>query len=531
MTDIKGVQFTKSVLTKSIGRRDAAKLLGIGGGALAAGGLWLPGGVQAATEPKKGGHLRVAGPASDAGDTLDPTKLHTLTDGIRNNQIYSRLLRYLPGKGFVPQLATSWESSDDFKTWYFNIRKGVEFHNGKTLDAEDVAVSLRRLADPSSSWTKALNAVFSTAKADGPHKVIVELKNGFSDFPALLSTYAYVIWMAEAKEFPKDAIGTGPYVLKEFEPGITSVFERNPNYWVDNRPYIDSIEIFGIGENVARANALQANDADIAAQLEPTLVPQIENDPNLVISEIPSLTFVNWPFRTDTAPFDDVNVRKAFSLGIDRQRMIDIAMSGHGGIGRDHPVHESLSDFCDAIPVPEYDPDQAVSLLKKAGMNNATFELQTSDAVRGGVNTSTVFGELLRENGINVSIKRMPADGYWSTVWRKAPFSASGWSGRPAASLLLSDMFLSTSGSNESYFSNQSFDDALNKATSTKDPDERQENFCKCQKILADEVPTVLPAFISILDAHHKKVKNFTPHPFVAAGDFYWEEIWIDDQA
>ena len=188
------------------------------------------------SSPKKGGHLKLGLQGASATDILDPAKALVQFHLVMARNWGDTLIESDPFTGAaVPALAESWEPSADASTWTFKVRKGVQFHNGKELTAEDIVKTFERHSDAKSE-SGALGVVKSITgmKADGGN-LVVTLSEGNADLPLLLSDYHLVIQPDGGVGNPNAAIGTGAYKLKSFEAGVRATFEKNPNDWRSDR--------------------------------------------------------------------------------------------------------------------------------------------------------------------------------------------------------------------------------------------------------------------------------------------------------
>lgn len=522
----------RDFLRGKLSRRDFhAALVNAGLGAAAA-STFVEASIKEANaqEPKRGGRLRVGTTESHAGETIDPAHVTGGMEIMRSGLLYGRLIDFLPEQGgLVPALATEWSSNDDATRWDFDLRKGVEFHSGKTMTATDVAYSFNRLRDPEVNSSAAeYMADIDEIKADGPDHLTITMKSPNADIPFLMSEYHFVVLQEGAKEFPKDAVGTSAWKVKEFEPGIGAVFERHPNFWKNGLPYMDEVETFGVPDNQTRLNALLSGEIDVMTSVEAKMVKAINESGKAQALSIAGGAHPTYPMRGDTPPYDNVDVRRALKAAIDRQRFVDLAFEGFAIPARDHVVPEFDPMFCADLPVPQADPDKVKYHLKQAGHENTLFELSAADVNFGGANASVVLTELMRENGVNAQVKRVPADGYWSATWMKDPWSGSSWYGRPTANMMLSIAYISGGAWNESFWSNERFDKLVVEARGVTDIAKRKEMYCEMQKLMQDDCPSIIPAFTNWLDGTANHVKGMVPHPFFFTGSMYWDEVWLD---
>ena len=195
--------------------------------------------------------MRIGWYTHSANDTLNPNRLTTTLDYLRGFQICSQIIRHSTKQTAEPDLATEWNASDDLKTWRFKIRKGVEFHNGKSLTVQDCIYSLNRhRGENSDSIIKPLIDTITDMKADGDW-LVIELEAPNADFPMYLGVYQSLVVPDGFEDFD-NLVGTGPFVMDSFRPGVGMLAKKNPNYHIEGYPHVDEAESFGIGDTAAR---------------------------------------------------------------------------------------------------------------------------------------------------------------------------------------------------------------------------------------------------------------------------------------
>src|SRR5690348_12580863 len=221
---------------------------------------------QTAPAPKKGGRLRLGLSHANTNDAYDPASWGT--SAIVNiglwGAVYNNLVEIGPDGRVTPELAETIEPSEDAKTWTFKLRKGVTFHNGKSLDADDVVASLNHhRGAESKSAAKAIVAQIADVKADGKDTVVVTLTNGSADFPTLCTDYHLVIGAARDGKIDWDACnGTGGYKFVSHQAGVRMLLKRNPGYWKARRAHFDEVELLALIDPAARMNAIVAGEVD-----------------------------------------------------------------------------------------------------------------------------------------------------------------------------------------------------------------------------------------------------------------------------
>ncbi|NQY82375.1 MAG: ABC transporter substrate-binding protein, partial [Alphaproteobacteria bacterium] len=398
-----------------------------------------------AAAPKRGGKFRYGSGYGSTTDSLDPgTSENAFTQAV--GYAYGNHLTEVDNNGIlVPELAESFEPSNGGKIWIFNLRKGVEFHNGKSFTADDVIATFDYHSNEASkSAAKGLVSAVVSIKKDSPHRVIFDLKEANADFPYIVSDYHLVIQPAEGDAItPLSGMGTGGYVLDKFAAGERATFNRNRNYFKEDRAHFDELEFISILDITARQNAIMNNSVDHIDRVDPKTVHLMARMPNLTILETTGTEHYTLPMRLDVIPFDNYDLRMALKYSLKRQEMVDKIMLGHGAVGNDIPLSPSTPFYNHNIPQREFDADKAAYHFKKSGYSGP-IQLSTSDAAfPGAVDAAQLVAASAKEAGINIEVVREPKDGYWSNVWNKKGWSACYWSGRPTQDWMYSAAYTS----------------------------------------------------------------------------------------
>ena len=468
--------------------------------------------VQAAT-PKKGGRMRQGITGGATSDTLDPGQiLDSYMINVQFGQCRNNLTEVAANGELIPELAESWDSSPDAKTWKFNIRKGVEFHNGKSLDAQDVVDSINHhLGEDSKSAAKGILTGIVSVKKDGNHGVVVELSGGDADFPFLMSDYHMNICPSngDGSIAWQEAIGTGGYKLKEHEAGVRTLTERNPNYWKEGMAHFDEVETLQIADVSARTNALRTGGLDVISNVDVKTVSRLKRVSGIVVDSTTGNKQVTLPMRTDTAPYDDVNVRLAIKHIIDREQWLQKIAYGYGELGNDNPIGPAnvYRASNDELPQREYDADKAKFYLKQAGHSNLKIQFHAANTgFAGAIDAAQLMKESAKPAGIDVEIIREPDDGYWSNVWMAKPFCACYWSGRPTENWIFSQIYAADASWNDTYWKHARFNELLVQGRAELDPAKRRKIYVEMQQIVHNEGGVVLPMFLSDVLARTDKL-------------------------
>lgn len=462
---------------------------------------------QAAT-PKKGGRFRLGILQGDTTDSLDPATANDDGDMVINWCLRNNLVEVDYKGDPIPELAESWEPSKDLKTWIFNIRKGVEFHNGKTLDSADVVDSLMHHLKPDSkSAAKGILKGIKDVQADGKDKVIITLEGGSADFPFILGDYHLSIQPAGTVNF-NEGIGTGGYTLVSYEPGLKTVAKRFKNYWKKDRAHFDDVEILTIHDMAARTNALRSKQVDAINASDYKTIGLFEKMPGIQAIVSTGTRHYTFPMLTDRAPYDNNDVRLALKYAIDREQILKNVFRGYGKLGNDHPIGPSQRFFASDLPQRQYDPDKARYHLKKAGLEGHTFSLITSVGI-GEVSedSALLYKEHAKKAGINIEVLKVPADGYWSEVWIKKPWVSCRWAGRATEDWMFTTAYAANAPWNDTLWNHERFNKLLVEARAETDTAKRREMYAEMQRIVRDEGGAVIFVFPSDLHAASDKIK------------------------
>jgi peptide/nickel transport system substrate-binding protein len=489
-------------------------------GRAAALGLALPAASQLlattalAETPRKGGDLVCGLVGGESTNSLDPGSWLSQVPQIFGKCWGETLVYAAPeGGGPTPMLAESWQPSDDVKQWTFKIRKGVTFHDGKTLTPDDVLATFKRHSDPAAkSGALGVMGNIDSMKVDGENLVIA-LKSADADLPLLLSDYHLVIQPNGGVDKPDAGIGTGPYVVKENEPGVRHFATKYENHWRTDVGFVDSVEILVMNDNTARMSALQSGQVHIVNRVEPKTVTLLSKSPGVVIERVPSKGHYVFIMHCNTAPFDNNDLRTALKLAIDREAMIKQILQGYATLGNDFPISSAYPYFPSDIPQRAYDPDEAKHYYQKSG-HSGPIQLKTSEvAFPGAVDAAVLYQQQAKKAGIDIDVQREPGDGYWDNVWNKQPFCASYWGGRPTQDGMYSTAYYSKADWNDTRFMRPDFDKLLFQARGELDQQKRADLYHQMAVMVRDEGGVILPMFNDFIDAHTDKVMGWVKDP------------------
>ncbi|MGR3500776.1 ABC transporter substrate-binding protein [Pseudaestuariivita sp.] len=355
---------------------------------------------------------------------MDPTSAAAgAIDQVLYSNVFEGLTRFMEDGSVVPGLAASWEISEDGLSYTFALREGVTFHDGTTMDAEDVKFSLDRArAEDSTNAQKALFAGIADVTVNGPTSVTVTLSEPNGNFLFNLAWGDAVIVAPESIEgIKQQPVGTGPFQFANWVQGDRVELNAYDGYWGD-KPALQSATFKFISDPTAAFAAMMAEDIDAFSGFPaPENLPQFDADPQfqVLIGSTEGETILST--NNKQPPFDNVLVRRALAHAIDRQAIIDGAMFGYGTpIGTHFAPHNPA--YVDLTAGSAYDPDRARALLAEAGMGDGfetTLHLPPpSYARRGG----EIIAAQLAEVGIEAEIINVEWAQWLETVFRGKNF-------------------------------------------------------------------------------------------------------------
>ncbi|RLB94453.1 MAG: peptide ABC transporter substrate-binding protein [Deltaproteobacteria bacterium] len=484
-----------------------------------------------ASTPMQGGTLKVGMAGGSTTESLDPATFDDVFVQMTSLGFLRNPLVEIDHKGnAVPELAQSWEATPNASRWIINLRKGVEFHNGKTMDADDVVYSINYHRDPArASQIKTLVDTIKSIKKDGPNQIIIELKGASADFPYILASQRMPIVPNGTANF-QDGLGTGGYQLVEYEPGVRVLAKRFPNYWKENRAHFNEIDITFMSDVTARTTALMTGQVDVINKPDRKTAHLLKRNPKLKLVDVPGGLLYTFPMLCDTKPYTDNNLRMAVKYSVDRQQMLDTILQRYGTLGNDHPIAPIVKYTASDLPQRQYDPDKAKFYLKKAGMEGYEFKLHTSDAVfSGALDAAQLWQEDAKKAGLKMQVVKEPKDGYWDNVWNKKPFSAAYWFARATADWIFTQTYSGTTPSNDMHWQHERFNKLLVEARAELNQKKRGELYFEMQKIVRDEGGVVIPAIANMVDATTKKVMFENPSGNLELdGLRFCERWWFD---
>jgi len=506
-----GAEFGRRQFLRGIAAASAAAGAG---GLLAACGGSSSGATQhldQANRSLRRGDLKLGLSGGSSSDTLDPHKSLTYIDTSRLQSLYQPLVQldaqaqveYVLAESITPHQGSLSE-------WIIDLRPGVTFHNGKDFTASDVLFTFQRVYSNGFTGKFGLGPIdLANTKALDSHTVLVQLTKPFSSFADQLAAFWYNLYIAPEGFNPARPVGTGAFVYQSFTPGQRSVFTRNPHYWKPGLPYADTLTIIDFSDNTTLQDALSTGVVQGAGALDGPQIASLATTSGIKTVVSHSGEIIPFTMRVDQPPFNDVNVRQAMRLLVDRPQLIDSALDGYGVVANDlfSPYDP---DFDHSLVRPaQGDIQQAKFLLKRAGQEGLTVTLTTSAVATGTVAMATVLAAQAKAAGVTVNLSNVPAGTFFGPNYLKWTFAQDYYNYYPYLAQVAESM-LKASPFNETHTNNAHYTSLYNQANATASPSLRKEIITEMQNYDFNEGGYIIPAFIDVLDAYSNKITGYT---------------------
>jgi len=475
-----------------------------------------------------GGTLRAAWAQDPVG--LDPH----ITSARSSLQVLENVLDTLvtldQDQNVVPSLAESWDVSQDGLTWTFTLRNGLKFSNGRDLTSEDVVYTYDRMLDPATGSGQAylLDGVTDVTALDSG-TVQFTLASANPAFLSKLATNKAVGIIA--RESVEDGtintkpIGSGPFVIADFQPGVSLTLERNDDYWQEGLPYLDAVDLRIITDESVRRSALVSGDVDWVISIPAQSIDELKARDDVVVDEVPAGAYWYIGVNTTVKPLDDVRVRQAIAYAINREQIAEVATFGTALATQD-PIPESSSWAIDYAPYTQ-DLDKARELLAEAGVADGfDLHIMPTTQYEESIRIAQMLQAELAPLGIKATIDTLEwaqwleeqGDGNYETF-------VCSWNGNVDPD----DFFYAQHKTGEVFnftgYSNATVDELLAEGRATADTAARKEVYAKIDKIIVDEAPYIYLYNPLEINAFRTDVMNYHARPDQA---IRFVETWLD---
>lgn len=494
--------YFRQILAGKLTRRDTITRTAVAGaaaaGAFAAGPSIRPAlrSLAQDAEPVPGGILRM-GMQSDPG-ALD-TQLQSLTAAWHVvEHIYSNLTKIEPDMSVSPELAESWDISEDGITYTFHLHQGVMFHNGREVQADDVKFSLERLVAPETASPSASDlASMASIEAADEYTVVMTLTAPDAAILSNLANSSCIIFPPEVIEESGDltqvAVGSGPFRFIDYVPNTQITLERFEEYFEDPLPYLDGVELLIAATDTSRTAALVQGTVDFIEYVPPQDLTLLEEDESIKLAgnAIAQIRFLG--FNLEREPFNDVRVRRAISMAVDRAPIVEAAVFGQG-TPTDIIFAADNWSSPERPEIPAPDIEGAIALLAEAGLADGFDTTLISWAEYGTIsNGAIVVQEQLRQIGINAEMNLLDTATMGQQVYVDKDFemTVTGTSGFVDPGSVYLENFQTGEGGNFVNYSNPEVDELIAQGAALTDQEARAEVYRQVQEILLEDLPWV----------------------------------------
>src|SRR5258708_2166576 len=448
---------------------------------------------------------------------LDPAKTTIGDEYVYVHLVFNGLSRIDPDMSVKPDLAESWSASDDLKIWTFKLRQGVKFHHGRLLDSEDVVATVKRILDPGTGSRARTNLkMVDSVEAVDPLTVRFNLNQSYAGFADIFADRQLrIVAKDRLADLSTQPIGTGPFVFKSWSPGDRLELTKNPDYFEKGMPKLDGVTLRIIPESAARIAALESGAIDIVWSMPYESVDKFKNHPTIRADGISTPTWDGVILNNDRPPFNDVRVRKALALTIDKAAIVELALFGQGE-PTFSPIPPSHPYFNKSLPVPAPDIAQAKKLLAEAGYPTGfDVPMQVPQEREQRVRVGVSVRDMARAAGIRINVERVPFASYTANVAGKAQMYVDGYFARPTIDTAIYPFYHSSGSWNKQLwlYKDARVDQILDDARKTNDEAARKALFERFQAVVEETVPGIIAYSAAHVNGVSKKVENFHSTP------------------
>lgn len=486
--------------------------------------------------PVRGGSLRVALQAE--GKSLDP---HVVTDAASMRLIenlYATLLQYTSDYGEIaPWLAASYDRSPDGRTYTFQLVENAVFHgSGRRVTSQDVAYSLQRIREKGIRGD-AFSSV-TDIQTPSPHTLVLQLSEPSAPLLTALANPMNAIVdpsVVEANEGRLDRVdaGCGPFELLEWKQDRHLILKRADSYFETGLPYLDRIEFRPIPDETARTTALRNGEVDLLLDVAIKDVLILERLPGILVQQVPGTFWEYLGLNTAKAPLDDVRVRQAIALALDRPQLLSLIKFDRGRIlpaGPLPPTHWA------ALHEPLYsepDLETARALLNEAGFaEGLELTLSVGSAFAYQVDAAQVVKQQLRAVGIDLELEALESGIFFDKL-EQGDFEITlvGWLGFVDPDEWLFNIFHSEGKWNQQGYTDPEVDALLEQGQRISDRDARADLYRQAQRKIAQEAPMAFLYLNDFISAQRLQVQGFTPHPTGTTRGLRYSWLWNGEGA
>ena len=489
----------------------------------------LSAGPSASGTPQKGGVLTVGMIGAGSAESINVASSFQNVDQARILNLYDLMFNLGPGGTTTPGLIEQATPNADASAWNFRVRKGVTWHDGKDLTADDIVYTIKH------SWGSTDNVFnvvlarlidFAGVRKVGPYDVNVPLLKSMAQLPTVVCFYSCAVIQNGTKDFNKP-VGTGPFTFQSFTPGQRSVFNANPHYWQQGWANLDQLVIDStFSAEDARMNALLSGQVDILPAADPTLVRASFSSGRIVVGNQAGPAWLGMGMRVDKGALSDVRVRQALKLIPDRAVYVETVMSGYGTIGND--LGGKTNQYFAEHLVAEHDPDKARSLLKGAGVDSVT--LQTAATLPGQNQMATLFATQAKAAGLDVTVNVQDPASFYTPAggYQTRPFGTNYYSTGVNSLAAFYLLGLVTGGPyNDTHWGSPRDDTLVFDALGELDDAKATDKWLQVQQAQVQRGGYLIPQNFNWLDAYSPRTRGVQTTSAMNCDNFKFGPAWI----
>ncbi|HEY2056396.1 MAG TPA: ABC transporter substrate-binding protein [Solirubrobacterales bacterium] len=472
--------------------------------------------------------------------TLNPREIKNGNGDIfADEMLYNGIVRNDPNgpDKVVPGLAESWDISKDGMTYTFHLRKGLKYSDGTPLTAEDVAWNLEQFRNPKINTVLAAIAVgMESAKATNATTVVVQLEHPVAAFLYNLAIYpAFIVdkakLEAEGPAFWKHPVGTGPFRLKEFASGSHITFEKNPYYFEKGKPYLESMRWNFVPNSNTRVLALKSGEAQMIDGVPFAQVESLQSDSNLAIQEVEIPQEILMVTNTKVKALNDVHVRHALSLAINRPQLNETVFRGTGTVPNSVIQNFELDASDQEVPPFEFNVEKAKAELAKSKFgSNLSLSLQYPAGFDYFKQMALLIQQEMGQIGVNLKLEELEAAAI-AEKWLEGEFELTFPFTGTSSDVPVPDEYAAFYALPEaelngfkSFWTNKEAEGLVQKFISSNDESTRKAEWKKIQELFNEEMPSLNVMDFPLINGHQTTVCGTKAN---GLGVDQMQETWI----